>query len=269
MNAWVQQLGLDALKPLLTALVLPPVPWLVLMLLGGWLLGRQWRSTGWALLLAGAALGWASGTSAAADAAAHWLLDAPPAITSAELAGPGPERAVIVVLGGGRIAAPEYPGGTLSPITIERLRYGVWLSRATGLPLAFSGGLSPGATPGASEGELARRIAVEEFRRPLAWVESRSRDTRENALFTVELLRSRPALERLVLVTHDLHMPRALRHFERARDAAGLQFAITPAPVGRSRRDDDWALSDFYPTADGLMRLRYALREWLGIMAGA
>lgn len=270
MNAWVQMLGIEFIKPLLTALLLPPVPWLVLIVIGARQLGRS-RAWGWTLLLAGVALQWASCTSAAADAMTRWLLDPPPALHGPSLLGATPPVAgqgVIVVLGGGRAGLAEYPEMSLTPISMERLRYGIWLSRQTGLPLAFSGGLPPGSRDGPSEAAVATRIARDEFRHPLRWAEDRSRDTHENALRSVELLRDQ-GVGRLVLVTHDLHMPRSLRHFQRARDAAGLGFEIVPAPVGVTRDDDEWALSDFYPTAVGIARMRYALREWLGIVAGA
>jgi uncharacterized SAM-binding protein YcdF (DUF218 family) len=75
-------------------------------------------------------------------------------------------------------------------------------------------------------------------------------------------------VQRIVLVTHDLHMPRALRHFERERLAAGLALTIIPATVGESTRPIEWLPGDFYPSAPGLQRTRYALREWLGLLAG-
>ena len=269
MNAWLQMLGIDAIKPLLTALLLPPVPWLLLMLLGGWLMGRR-RWLGWSLLLAGATLTWFGSTAAGADVVTHWLLNPPPAVRDPRaLATPLPAgQTVIVVLGGGRSRVAEYPETTLSTLSMERLRYGVWLSRQTGLPLAFSGGLSPGSVDGPSEAALATRIARDEFRHPLRWAEERSRDTHENALRMVDLLRDQ-GVGRLVLVTHDLHMPRSLAHFRQARDAAGLRFEIVPAPTGMPYRVHDRGLVDFYPTPGGIARFRYAVREWLGILAGA
>lgn len=270
MNAWVQMLGIDFVKPLLTALLLPPVPWLVLILWGAVRLARQ-RRLGAALLVAGVMLEWISSTAAAADATSRWLLNPPPALTDPRRLVATPATAgqtVIVVLGGGRTEAAEYPQMTLTPISMERLRYGIWLSRETGLPLAFSGGLAPGSREGQSEAEIASRIARDEFRHPLRWVESRSRDTHENALRTVDLLRPL-GVGRLVLVTHDLHMPRSLTHFTRARDAAGLSFELVPAAVGSTVKHPDWALSDYYPTAGGTARMRYTLREWLGLLAGA
>ena len=72
-----------------------------------------------------------------------------------------------------------------------------------------------------------------------------------------------------MLVTHDLHLPRAMRHFERARDAAGLGFQVVPAPVGVGEAGADWQWGDFMPSPAGIARSRYALREWLGLLAGA
>jgi Uncharacterized conserved protein len=48
----------------------------------------------------------------------------------------------IVILGGGtRPYAAEYGGATLGSITLERVRYGAQLARASGLPILVSGGL--------------------------------------------------------------------------------------------------------------------------------
>lgn len=270
MNAWIQSLGLDALKPLLTALLLPPVPWLLLTVLGALLLQRRPR-LGWCLVWAATALQWAGSTPAGADAASRALLDPPAAIDDPQaLLGDETlaQRTVIVVLGGGRAAWDEYDTVQLSPISLERLRYGIWLSRETGLPLGFSGGLSPGSRGGATEAELAERTAAEQFGHPLHWTEGTSRDTHENAVNTIALLRQAP-IDRLVLVTHQAHMPRALRHFERARDAAGLDFSVLPAPMAVPARHPGWAVSDYLPSSDGISRTRYVLREWLGLLAGA
>lgn len=271
MNAWMQMMGIDGLKPLLAGLLLPPMPWLLLIMAGGWRL-RRGRALGWPLLLAGVALAWACWTPAGADAASRWLLDPPPPLRDpakfARSAQQPTGPTLIVVLGGGRTAAAEYDEMSLNPISMQRLRYGVWLSRQTGWPLAFSGGVAPGGDDGPSEAVIAQRIVRDEFRHTLQLAEDRSRDTHENAQRTVDLLRAQPPA-RVVLVTHDLHMPRALGHFRRARDAAGLRFELLPAPVGITEAGEDWALGDFLPSPSGIARTRYACREWLGLLAGA
>ena len=269
MNAWLQMLGIDSLKPFLTALLLPPVPWLVLILLGAWQLRRR-RWLGSTLVLLGVALEWASCTQAAGVLATRWLLRPPPALTDLKplKTPPAAGQTAIVVLGGGRTDSAEYPHYSLSTISMERLRYGIWLSRETGLPWAFSGGLSPGSDPGPTEAAIAARVAREEFRHPLRWAEDQSRDTHENAVRTLALLRQE-GVGRIVLVTHDMHMPRSMRNFERARSAAGLSIELVPAPVGVLRKQPKWVAGDFYPTARGIAQTRYALREWLGLLAGA
>ena len=152
---------------------------------------------------------------------------------------------------------------------MERLRYGIWLSRETGLPWAFTGGLSPGSNGGPTEAAIATRVAREEFRHPLRWAEDESRDTHENALRTVALL-GREGAGRLVLVTHDMHISGARCSISSGRvTTAGLSMELVPAPVGANRKPPSWVASDFYPTAGGIARTRYALREWLGLLAGA
>ena len=147
---------------------------------------------------------------------------------------------------------------------MERLRYGVWLARQTGAPLAFSGGVGHAQRKSVSEAEVAARIAREEYGRPLKWVEAESRDTRENAARTVALLK--PAgVDHIVLVTHWLHMPRALRAF---REAAGSAMRIEAAPMSLAGDTELSALS-WVPSNTGFVQMRYALREWLGRLAGA
>ena len=181
------------LKPYLTALVLPPASLILMLLLGLWL-GRRRKGLGRTLVFSAISLLWLLSTSGAASWIQTYLLRPPPALGLLDLAKLKTELkgqpAMIVVLGGGRRAyAPEYGAAGLKPRTAERLRYGIWLSRETGLPLAFSGGVGHGALPGATEGEVAARVAREEYGRPLKWVEDRSRDTRENARMAVAMLK--------------------------------------------------------------------------------
>jgi uncharacterized SAM-binding protein YcdF (DUF218 family) len=268
LNDLLLRLGQPDWKPLLTALLLPPVPLLAAMLLGAALLRRRPR-TGWLLLLAGAAALWLSCTSAVGEKLEH-LLGAPPALTTADLKRLAGQRSdtAIVVLGGGREAhAPEYDGPNLPPQALERLRYGLWLARETGLPVAYSGGTGHAASDGPSEAEVAALIARRDFGRPLQWTESRSRDTRENAIASVALLRA-AGIRRIVLVTHGWHMPRSQRAFAQAIAASGGGMALQPAPMGLAH-DDSRSLLRWMPSAGGYEDTRRALREMLGRLAGA
>ncbi|HJV59699.1 MAG TPA: YdcF family protein [Albitalea sp.] len=270
MNTLVTLLGIESWKPVLSALMLPPVPLLLLMLVGTRVAFSR-RALGWMLVLLGASGIWLSTCMGTARAFERHVLQVPPTLTAqriTQLKGEARSGATaIVVLGGGVEAlAPEYGTSSITDSSLERLRYGVWLGRQTGLPVAFSGG-SGWAQPGAgSEAEIAARIAAQEFDHPLRWTEAESRDTRENAARTVPLLRH-AGITHIVLVTHGSHMPRAERNFEAAA-AAGGGMRIEPAPMGMAPRSEA-PLFDWLPSRQGYARTRNALHEWLGSLLGA
>ena len=268
MNELLLTLGLESWKPLLAALLLPPVPLLLLAVAGARLMPRR-RGLGWLVLLLALAGLWLSGTGAASNALKRWVLKPPPALTEVQIAElkRAPRTAIVVLGGGRRPHALEYGTATLHPRGIERLRYGLWLARQTGLPVAFSGGLTPDSEPGPTEAEIAARIAERDFGRALRWTETESRDTRENAIRTVALLHPQ-GVEQIVLVTHGYHMRRSLRNFDRALAAAGVVMRVTPAPMGLDA-DAPLKLLDWLPSLSGFEQTRLALHESLGLLTGA
>jgi uncharacterized SAM-binding protein YcdF (DUF218 family) len=267
-NDLVLALGLEGWKPLLTALLFPPVPFVLLALVAARLLPAR-RVLGWLLLWLALGGVWLGATGAVASLLTRALLDPPPALTEARIAElkRAPRTAIVVLGGGRRSPAPEYGVATLKTPGLERLRYGLWLSRRTGLPVAFSGGLAPGSEPGPTEAEIAAHIAEQEFDRPLRWTENRSRDTRENAIRTVALLAPQ-GIERIVLVTHAYHLRRALRNFDRAVAAAGVDLRVVAAPA-EALGPLELTLLDWVPSAAGFERVRLTLHESLGLLAGA
>jgi uncharacterized SAM-binding protein YcdF (DUF218 family) len=268
MNDLFATLGIESWKAVIGELLLPPVPFVLMVLWGGQLLWRR-RRLGWTLLLTGALGTWLMCTFAAGAALTHLLLMPPRSLGTAEIDGlKHAPRAVIVVLGGGtNRQSPEYGMPTLNSFSIERLRYGVWLARKTALPLAFSGGLGHGAEPGPGEAEIAARVAELEFGHALRYTETRSRDTNENALLTLPLLKGQ-GIEHIVLVTHGYHMPRALAAFERAAERTSTPMKVTPAPLGVA---DSYDLRprDWLPSRNGFDRVNRVLHEWLGRVGGA
>jgi uncharacterized SAM-binding protein YcdF (DUF218 family) len=266
MNELFLTLGIESWKPVVSALMLPPVPMLVLVLAGARLMFRR-RLLAWLLVLLGTLGIWFSCTTALGTGLTHWLLPPPPALMDGEIADlkRAPRSAIVVLGGGRRLLAPEYGISTLHPRSIERLRYGLWLARETGLPVAFSGGIGHGAAAGPSEAEIAARIAEREFGRSLRWTETESRDTRENAVKTVALLRAQ-GVERIVLVTHGYHMPRALANFQQATQGTAMRITAAPMglPAGGGLRTIDWL-----PTLDGFEQTRMVLHEWVGLKMGA
>lgn len=265
---WLTSAGLGAVKPLAAALLLPPVPMLALALAGVGVMRARLRMGRWLVLVALLGI-WLGSTSGAARwVQESWL--APPApldaaqCTQLRARAAAGTRVAIVVLGGGVNAdAHEYDRADLSNVSLQRLRYGLWLGRQTGIPVAATGGLGWAQTDGAAtaEGTRMAEIARDEFGLPLRWVEATSRDTHENAVNTLALLQ--PAgIDEIVLVTNGTHMPRAMREF---RAAAPASVRITPASMGEAWPADS-ALLRWLPSGEGLLRMRAALHEVLARM---
>lgn len=267
MNEIFLALHIEEWKPLLSTLLLSPLPLLVLVLAGARLMFRH-RITAWLMIITGVALLWLTTTEGFANALKLWLVRPPPVLMEADIAGlkRAPRTAIVVLGGGAKRLSPEYGVSNLKPATLERLRYGLWLSRETVLPVAFSGGVGYGAEPGMqSEADIAARIAEREFGRPLKWTESDSRDTRENAIKSVALLQGQ-GIEQIVLVTQDYHMRRSLRNFERATE--GKQIRLVPAPMGLPSGGPT-RVYDWLPSRVGYEYTWLVLHEWIGLIAGA
>ena len=170
----------------------------------------------------------------------------------------------IVVLGGGLLPeAPEYGNAQPAAHSASRLRYGLWLGRQSGLPLAFTGGAGwgarqvPSGAEADSEADVAARMALQDYGVTLRWLESQSRDTAENARLLAPMLQ-RDGVKRIVLVTDAWHMPRAVLAFEHT----GL--LVVPAPAGYilPERSD---LLEWLPSASGLLASQQVLREWIAL----
>jgi uncharacterized SAM-binding protein YcdF (DUF218 family) len=271
-NELFLSLGIESWKPVLGSLLLPPVPFLLLTLVGARMIAWR-RIWAWLLVLTAGAGIWLSACYGAGEWLQGALLAPPPPLAAEHITALKRDMAArpavaIVVLGSGREAlAPEYGVANLNSKSLERLRYGIWLGRQTGAPLMFSGGLGHAAEPGAAEADVAAEIALRDFGRPLRWTESRSRDTRENAQYAVATLREHK-IERLVIVTHGWHMPRALRAFRDASQRAGTGWKIVPAPMGLARRIERPSLR-WIPSYEGFRLVRVVLREKIGWWLGA
>lgn len=176
--------------------------------------------------------------------------------------GPFPSEAqAILVLGAGlHSGAPEYGGDTVDGFSLERLRYGAFLHRATGLPLYVSGGYMAGEPP-PGVGEQMARVLRDELGVEVAAVESQSRTTRENAIYSKALLERR-GISTVLLVTDAWHMPRAMDACARA----GLRALAAPTGFVTHRLDDGKGseLADWLPSASAFSLSYYAIHEHFG-----
>jgi len=238
------------LKTLLRTLLLPPAGPLLLAVAGLALLAR--RRAGAAALRMGRLL-------LAAGVASLWLLATPvvgegltrlaehyPAL---DLRRPTQAQAIVILSGGGvREWAPEYAAPAAASELLERVSYGAYVARRTGLPVLITGTADDVAAMGAV---LSRDFGIR-----ARWVEGESRDTFENAQFSARLLRA-DGITRILLVTSSVHEWRASREFV----SSGL--AVEPAPV-HVWVSHHYVAADYLPDARGLLQSSDALHELVG-----
>jgi uncharacterized SAM-binding protein YcdF (DUF218 family) len=240
------------LKMVLGTLLVPPAGPLLLAAAGLWLLARRRNGHG----ASGAGL-----VLASASVVALWLLSTPviadgltrltehyPAL---DPGGPVRGQAIVILGGATERTAPEYGGPAAGFELLERVSYGAYLARRTGLPVLVSGTAREAAAMSAT---LARDFGI-----TARWADGESRDTFDNARFSARLLEA-DRIERIVLVTSSFHEWRAAQEF------MSVGLAVEPAPVHL------WAphpprLRDYLPDSLGLLRSEEALHEIVGNLA--
>lgn len=166
-------------------------------------------------------------------------------------------QAIVVLGGGADTHTHEYDGPNLSTASMSRLLYGLHLAHITHLPMAFSGGRGwGGQAPQPPEAVVADAVLTRLHAPALRWQENQSRDTRENAQMTADLLK-KDGISHIALVTHAWHMPRSVRNFE----ATGLK--VLPAPMGYIQTHAQPVLQ-WIPQGGALQDSCAVLKEWLG-----
>lgn len=176
---------------------------------------------------------------------------------------PSEKLAGIIILGGfedGWVSAGR--GGLAVNESAERLTEGVRLAlKHPEAKVVFTGGVGglwPGGTDAAGPvGEFLTEVGIDRQRVVL---ESRSRNTHENAVFTAELVKPQ-AGQRWALVTSAYHIPRSMSVFRTAG------FDVVAYPVDYRTRGAEDMLRPFERIPAGLERLDLAAREWIGLLA--
>ena len=181
-----------------------------------------------------------------------------------------PQTEVIVVLGGATYSAiyprqiPEINGAG------DRILYAAHLYHQGVSPnLLLSGGnISWMNAQNAPAQDMAEILQMLDVPTDALWLETQSRNTYENALFARQIL-SEKGLNRIILVTSAMHMPRAVALFE----AQG--FEVIPAPADYNITQLDWErlwepnlvtqLFNILPAVGNLENTTVALKEYIGI----
>jgi len=242
------------MKKLLSALILPPTAPLMVAIVGLLLLRsrpRLGKGLAWAGVLTLALLSWPPVAS---------LLTRTISVTEPlDLQRARDAQAIVIVASGLRYHTLEYGGeATVSRWTLERIRYGAYLARRTGLPVLVTGGV---VFTGPAEAAIMRQTLEQDFGVPVRWAETRSRDTHENAIYSARIL-SESGIETVVLVAHTDHMARARREFT----SAGIR--VIAAPIGESGK---WSVDhplEFLPAMSALSNSYRALYEIFAGIAG-
>jgi len=171
-----------------------------------------------------------------------------------------PVRGCLVVLGGalGEVSPPrlEFDMGE----AVDRIYKAAVLYRAGKAPVVIvTGGNQPWSESKTPEADLIRGLLIEwGVPREAILLEGKSRNTRENALFSKDIMDS-ISCEEALLVTSAAHMPRAVAAFH----SVGL--SVTPVSTDvRAPKQALPILMNFLPDADALVKTSNAIREWLG-----
>jgi uncharacterized SAM-binding protein YcdF (DUF218 family) len=182
-----------------------------------------------------------------------------------------PNEAAIVVLGGGTEAdQPPRPSVEVNGAG-DRVIYAAQLYKEGKAPhLLLSGGTitwqgTRSSTPAQDMADLLELMGVPQS---ALWLQNRSQNTYEDALYSSEMLKQ-AGIQRVILVTSAMHMPRAVPLFE----AQGIQ--VIPAPCDYTVTAADWQdlnhpnIETFFinliPTASNLKATSGAMKEYIGL----
>jgi uncharacterized SAM-binding protein YcdF (DUF218 family) len=240
------------LKQFLKQLMLPPTPWIVLLVLVVIFWRRRWARKA---LLAATVLIYALHSGCASSLLRYPLESRYPALV--DPGGAEPYDAIVVLLGG---VAP--PGG-LSPFAsidesmFRRLDEAWRLYRIRPKPIVVSGGHVNPLTPPQNENKIAcDYLLLWGVPKDHVVPEPDSRDTFESAV-EVERIFARKGWKRYLLVTSALHMPRSMLAFSTAAPAP------IPAPGDFNAR---FGAGGIFPSEEAARRTNSAVHEYVGLV---
>src|SRR5262245_22906356 len=241
------------LKQFLKALLLPPMPWLLMLLTVLIFWHKSWARK---LLLITFLLILALHSGSVNYALRYPLESRHPPLLDPRKA--GPYDAIVVLTASMVPASGLIPFPTVDESMFRRLEEAWRLYRIQPKPIIVSGGHVNPFTADQDEYKIARDYLLR-WGIPAASVigEDQSRDTFESAVEVEKLLKKR-GWKRYLLVTSAIHMPRSLLVFS----------VLTPTPIAAP---GDFSLSefeltpfDFFPNEQVARKLFVTIHEYLG-----
>lgn len=182
-----------------------------------------------------------------------------------------PSREVIVLLGGGTDSA-QYPRPTVELNgAADRILYAASLYKAgKAEKILLSGGTITwlGASTSTPAEDMAQVLDLMEVPQEALWLQPKSQNTYEDALYSAEILREKE-VDEVILVTSAMHMPRAVRLFEHQGIKvvpAATDFRVTQASLDEFSQPDpaSWAIMAL-PNVSYLSLTTNVMKEYLGM----
>lgn len=244
------------LSKILPVLVLPPGVFVVLALLALFFIFRGKRKTAAGTLTIAIVVIWFASMPIIANKLSLAIESSYPAVDLNEV----PDSDCVVLLGG-FVLAPIPPRRDIElRDAVDRVFKAAELYLAGKAPVVIvAGGRQPWSKSSSTEADLIRQLLVRlQVPGTSILVESMSRNTWENAIFSREIIEN-IGCKKPLLVTSAAHMPRSVAAFERA--------GVSVFPVStdiNATFDGNYSFIDYLPQANALSTTTGVLREWIG-----
>jgi uncharacterized SAM-binding protein YcdF (DUF218 family) len=178
---------------------------------------------------------------------------------------------VVVVLGGGTEAAIYPRPGVEINSAGDRVLYAAQLYKEGKVQhILLTGGEidwlnSTSSTPAEEMATILKSMGIPE---DALWLETRSQNTYENALYSKQLLDEK-GISKIILITSAMHMPRAVALFQKqGLDVipVPVDYSVTQADVQIDNTDLIGQFIGLLPSTGSLNTTTNALKEYLGIL---
>jgi len=244
------------LSKILPLFVMPVSVVLILTVVALFMVQRGMKRTASGVLAVAVSVLWVASTPMVAEGLYRGLESRHPAQTLEQV----PEADCIILLGG--VVGSPMPPRVEADLgeTIDRVYKAAQLFRAgKARSLIVTAGNQPWSQSPWAEAELIRNLLMEwGVPKDAIFLEGSSRNTRENAIYSKNLIDSINCKESL-LVTSAAHMPRAMAAFH------SVNASVIPVSTDvRIIEKGVPSVMDFLPSAGALAMTSDAIREWIG-----